>query len=188
MSISLIQYLSWSQLSKPLNDRIAYRAIKKYKVRSIVEFGLCEGVRCERMISIAQKYSGASTVRYTGVDPFESRDALESPLKLIDMHRKLNGMGAKAQLVPGAFADAIPRIANAHLKTDLVVIQATSETDLFEDDRFAEAWRFMPRMLHPTSQVMLFYPDNEYEVLNFIDVEKRVKTTAKEITVDRAAA
>lgn len=171
--ISALQYFSWARFSKPTNDRMAYRAIKKHKFRSLVEVGLGEGVRCERMIRIAQRYSGASRIRYTGIDLFEDRGSSSKPMKLIDMHRRLNGLGAKAQLVPGSFSNSIQRIANSHLRTDLLIIQRETETDAFADEDFAGAWKFLPRMLHTSSLVMLFYPNAEYEVLNFLDVEDK---------------
>ena len=176
--ISALQYFTWSKFSNPSNDRVAYRAIRKHKFRSIVEVGLGAAVRCERMIRVAQKYSGAATIRYTGIDAFEGRDPGETPLKLIEMHRQLNGLGAKAQLVPGNFSNAIERIANAHLKTDLIVVQIDSTGGAFEDPDFAHAWRFLPRMLHASSQVMLFYPGDEYEVFNFLDVEAKERELA----------
>jgi hypothetical protein len=87
------------------------------------------------------------------------------------MHRRLNGMGAKAQLVPGSFADSIPRIANAHAKTDLVLIHHPQE-----DEAYEQAWRFVPRMLHGASKVVVFYNDTEYETFSFADVEERVRS------------
>ena len=186
--ISALQYFSWTQFSKPTNDRMAFRAIKKNRFRSLVEVGLGEGVRCERMIRIAQKFSGDSTIRYTGIDRFEDREASQTPLKLIEMHRQLNGLGAKAQLVPGDFGSAIQRIANSHIRTDLLVIQCESEEDAFANEDFAYAWKFLPRMLHASSLVMLFYPQDEYEVFNFLNVESKVRELeSKKNTLTKAA-
>jgi len=185
--ISALQYLKWTQFSKPTNDRIALRSIKKHKFRKFVEFGLGEGVRCERMIRVAQKYSGSGTIRYTGVDLFEARESSDTQLKLIEMHRQLNGLGAKAQLVPGDFASAIQRIANSHQRTDLVVVQSDQEGDVFANEEFASAWKFLPRMLHAASVVMLFYPNDEYEVLNFLDVEDQLKRVKGSGVEKRAA-
>lgn len=173
--ISALQYFSWSNFSKPTNDRVAYRAIKKHQFRSIVEIGLTAGVRCQRMIRIAQKYSDAPNVRYTGIDAFDGRDPSETPMKLIEMHRQLNGLGAKAQLVPGDFETTIERIANSHLRTDLLIVQRTDAEDAFANEDFARAWKFLPRMLHAASLVMVFYPNDEYEVFDFLDVESRCK-------------
>lgn len=185
--ISALQYLSWSQFSKPTNDRIAFRAIKKNKFRSLVEVGLGDGIRCERMIRVAQKYSGSSTVRYTGVDLFEERASSEKQLKLIEMHRQLNGLGAKAQLVPGDFGSSMQRIANSHLRTDLVVIQYDQEGEIFDNAEFANAWKFLPRMLHASSVVMLFFPNDEYEVFNFLDVEDQLRQLESGSEMKRAA-
>ena len=185
--ISALQYFSWSQLSKPTNDRIAFRTIKKNKFRTLVEVGLGEGVRCERMIRVAQKYSGSSKVRYTGIDLFEDRAASEKQLKLIEMHRQLNGLGAKAQLVPGDFGSSIQRIANSHLRTDLVVVQYDQEGDIFDNAEFANAWKFLPRMLHASSVVMLFFPNDEYEVFNFLDVEDQLRQLESGSEMRRAA-
>jgi len=185
--ISALQYFKWSQFSKPTNDRIALRSIKKNKFRSLVEIGLGEGVRCERMIRVAQKYSGSTKVRYTGVDLFEARDPSQIQLKLIEMHRRLNGLGAKAQLVPGDFGNALQRIANSHLRTDLVVVQCDHAGDVFAQEEFADAWKFLPRMLHASSVVMLFYSDSEYEVFNFLDVEEKLKHISTKTETKRAA-
>ena len=185
--ISALQYFTWSQFSKPSNDRMAYRAIKKNKFRTLVEVGLGEGLRCERMIRIAQKYSGSSTIRYTGVDLFEERDSGEVQLKLIEMHRQLNGLGAKAQLVPGGFGNSIQRIANSHLRTDLVVVQCNQKDDVFADAEFANAWKFLPRMLHASSQVILFFPGDEFEVFNFLDVEDQLRKLESGKEARRAA-
>ncbi len=185
--ISTLQYLSWSQFSKPSNDRIAFRAIKKNKYRSMVEIGLGNGIRCERMIRVAQKYSDSATIRYTGIDQFEARESHETQLKLIETHRQLNGLGAKAQLVPGDFASSVQRIANSHLRTDLVVIQCDAQGDAFGDEQFAHAWKFLPRMLHAASQVMLFFPNDEYEVFNFLDVEDQLRKLDPVSETKRAA-
>jgi len=167
---------------------MAYRSIKKNRFRSLVEIGLGEGIRCERMIRIAQKYSGSSTIRYTGIDRFEDRDPSQTPLKLIEMHRQLNGLGAKAQLVPGDFASSVQRIANSHLRTDLLVVHCDSEADAFSDEGFAHAWKFLPRMLHASSQVMLFYPNDEYEIFNFLDVESKERELGSAVTTIGKAA
>jgi hypothetical protein len=185
--VSTMQYLSWSRFSKPTNDRIAYRTIKKHKFRSLVEIGMGDGVRCERMIRVAQKYSEAAKIRYTGVDLFEARDESQPKLKLIEMHRRLNGLGAKAQLVPGSFVDALQRIANAHLRTDLIIVQCETADDVFENPEFANAWKFLPRMLHASSQVLLFFPGDQYDVFNFLDVEERVRSMETAANTKRAA-
>lgn len=185
--LSAIQYFAWSQFSKPSSDRLAYRAIKKNKFRTLVEVGLGQGLRCERMIRVAQKYSPSSTIRYTGIDLFEERDSSEPEMKLIEMHRQLNGLGAKARLVPGNFERSIQQIANSHLRTDLMVIQCDLDGDVFQQEEFANAWKFLPRMLHASSRVMLFFPNDEYEVFNFLDVEDQLRKLESGSSAKRAA-
>lgn len=174
--ISTLQYLSWRFLAKPANDRIAYRLIKKNRFRSLVEVGLGDGIRCERMIRVAQKYGESASVRYTGIDLFETREGDQPKLKLIEMHRRLNGLGAKAQLVPGTLGDSLKRIANSHSRTDLVLIQHDKESNAFEEAELKAAWKFLPRMLHASSQVAILYPNDEYEILNFVEIENRVRS------------
>lgn len=171
--ISAWRYFVWSSWSKPTNDRIVYKTIKKTKPGSLIEIGLGDGVRCERMMRVAQKFSDGGKVRYTGLDRFEGRDENETPLKLIEMHKQLNNFGAKAKLVPGDFSDGIERIANSHVRTDLVVIDCGEEHDS------CPSWRFLPRMLHPNSVVIVLFQNNEYEIMNFLDVEKKAAALSK---------
>lgn len=179
--ISTWRYFILSRFSKPGNDRIAYQAIKKSRFTSIVEVGLADGTRCENLIRVAQKFSPDTKIRYTGIDLFDAREN-EAPLTLLDTHKRLNSLGAKAKLVPGEFADGIQRIANSHMRTDLVVIECAAENEAFES-----AWRFMPRMLHPTSLVILMYPGDEYETLNFLEVEKRAAAVVDRSKIPAAA-
>ena len=172
-----------SRLSKPTNDRIAYKAIRKHGYASIVEVGLRDGTRCENLIRVAQKFSPQEKIRYTGIDLFDSREE-QPPLTLLDTHKRLNSLGdnAKAKLVPGEFADGIQRIANSHMRTDLVVIECTEENEAFE-----AAWRFMPRMLHPNSLVIVMHPNNEYETMNYLEVEKRASAVVDRSKIPAAA-
>ena len=99
-SLSMLKYCQLRFLSKPVCDRAIYRAIRKFRVRSIVEIGLENGLRAANMIRVAQKFAGNRTVRYTGIDLFEERST-GSLLSLINVHKELNKLKAKTQLVPG---------------------------------------------------------------------------------------
>ena len=46
-------------LAKPVADRVVYKTIKKRRIKSIVEIGLGDGTRCEKMIRAAQTFSEA---------------------------------------------------------------------------------------------------------------------------------
>lgn len=179
--ISAWRYFVLSRLSKPNNDRVAYQAIRKNQFTSIVEVGLTQGTRCENLIRVAQKFSPETKIRYTGIDLFETREN-QTPLTLLETHKRLNSLGAKAKLVPGEFADGIQRIANSHMRTDLVVIECEQE-----DDAFEAAWRFVPRMLHPKSLVIVMYAGDEYETMNFLEVEKRAAGVVDRSKIPAAA-
>ena len=166
--ISAFKFFQMTWLSKPAPDRVIYKQIKQRKVRSIVEIGLGSGTRCSNMIAVAKKFSPDSKIKYTGVDLFDARGEDQSPLKLIEMHRKLNAVDAKTQLVPGDLGSALPRIANAHVRTDMVIISAG-----FEEEEFDATLMFLPRMLHPSSVVLIQdYAHEEFDVLSRLEIEK----------------
>ena len=164
--INAFRFFKMTWLDKPVGDRDIYKLIKQREFRSIIEIGLEDGERSAKMIAVAQKFSDEK-VRYTGVDMFDSRETGE-PLKLIDMHRRLNDVAAKTQLVPGDLASALPRIANSHLRTDLIVISAG-----FDPEAFEQVQSFLPRMLHAGSIVMIQDEDDGYfDELSRLEIEK----------------
>jgi len=182
--ISALKFLQMTWLSKPVPDRLIYKMIKRNQVRSIVEIGLGDGKRCRNMIAVAKKFSPDSKIKYTGVDLFDSRDEKDEPLKLIEMHRKLNDLEAKTQLVPGDLASALPRIANNHVRTDLVIISAG-----FEEEDFESTQMFLPRMLHPSSVVLIQdYADEEFYVHSRLEIEKMAAESSSSDSTTKKAA
>ena len=176
--ISSFRFFKITWLDKPVSDRAVYKLIKQRQVRSIIEVGLGDGVRCEKLIAVAQKFS-REKVRYTGVDLFDSRES-STPLKLIEMHRRLKGIDAKTQLVPGDIGSALPRIANSHLRTDLILISAG-----FDREQFSEVKSFLPRMLHASSLVLVqAKEDAEFKKLSRLEIEKAISSPQ----VERKAA
>lgn len=156
-------------LAKPICDRQIYKAIRKNRCRSLVEIGLGDGSRSVNMIRVAQKFAVSSNVKYTGIDLFDSRENSEPKLSLIEVHRQLKAIqGVKVQLVPGEMGPAIARIANSHVRTDLIVISnGVSEKSL------EQAWFYFPRMLQSSSIVMTQRQFNgPFETLNRLQVEK----------------
>ncbi len=168
--MSLPRFFQLSRLSRPVCDRVIYRAIKKHRIRSILEVGLGTGERALNMIKVAQRFAEGSPVRYTGIDLFEGRKASQVQLPLITAHKELNRLKAKTQLVPGEPNQTIPRIANSHLRTDLIVISAGYDPVSLE-----RSWFYVPRMIHAHSIVFLQAPDGfdqPFEVLNRLQIEK----------------
>jgi len=176
--ISSFRFLKMTWLDKPVADRAVYKLIKQRQIRSIVEVGLGDGTRCEKLIAVAQKFS-PEKVRYTGVDLFDARES-STPLTLIEMHRRLKGVDAKTQLVPGDMGSALPRIANSHLRTDLILISAG-----FDHEQLSSVKSFLPRMLHASSLVMIQKQvDGEFKKLSRLQIEKATSSP----TVERKAA
>ena len=182
--ISAFKVLRMTWLSKPAPDRLIYKLIKRRNINSIVEIGMGDGSRCCNMLALAQKFNGDSKVKYTGVDLFDARGEGQSPLKLIEMHRKLNAVDAKTQLVPGDLASALPRIANSHVRTDMVIISAG-----FNEEDFEATQMFLPRMMHPSSVVLIQdYEDEEFFVHSRLEIEKMTAESMSENAQKKKAA
>lgn len=166
--LSTLSYMHLTMIAKPTCDRAIYKLIRKHQYRSFVEIGLQDGTRCQNMIRVARKFGVSTNVRYTGVDQFDARDEHESKLSLIEMHRKLKSLDAKTQLVPGDIQPAIARIANSHVRTDLIVISSG-----FDAEALDASWMFFPRMLHSGSTVLIQRtPNSQFESMNRLQIEK----------------
>jgi len=146
---SRLKLLYLLHFSNPPADRVVYRAIRRGRPRKILELGLGDCRRAARMIEIASVLAPPREVHFMGVDLFEDRrpaDGAGLPLK--EAYQMLRGKGARVQLIPGDVLEGLSRSANALGKIDLLVI--SSQVD---PDRLQPAWFFVPRMLHPQSQV-----------------------------------
>jgi hypothetical protein len=140
--VSAAKFFHWTMLAKPASDRAIYRKIKKLRARSIVEIGLGDGVRAERIVQVAQKF--------------------------IEMHKRLTALGVKPQLVPGELGSSIRRIANSHTRTDLMIVSAGfQEADLdaswFYIPRMLCAGSFL--MLQNKA-------DDNFNVMSRLDIER----------------
>jgi hypothetical protein len=166
--VSAAKFFHWTMLAKPASDRAIYRKIKKLRARSIVEIGLGDGVRAERIVQVAQKFGAGQTVKYTGIDLFDGRSEDQSPLKLIEMHKRLTALGVKPQLVPGELGSSIRRIANSHTRTDLMIVSAG-----FQEADLDASWFYIPRMLCAGSFLMLQNKaDDNFNVMSRLDIER----------------
>ena len=182
--LSTLGYYQLAFMGKPATDRLVYQLIKKNKFQSFVEIGLGTGDRCQQILRVAGKFSD-KPIRYTGIDMFDARP--ENSLKLIDMHKTLKAFAAKTQLVPGPVGPSIERIANSHLRTDMIVISPSTQRSEIES-----VISFFPRMLHANSLVLIqFKPDQKMKQLTRLDIErwvKKVETTEKAAQTKRKAA
>lgn len=144
-----LRYFYLAYFSKPVCERVLYRALKRTRARRILEIGIGDPARTLRMIHLARRFSDGEPVRYAAIDLFEARPAVSGQkLSLKEAHRLLKPSQAQIQLIPGDPAPALARVANSLTNVDLLLISsAHSEASL------AEAWFYVPRMLHGASVV-----------------------------------
>ena len=182
--LSTLGYYQLAFMGKPAADRTLYQLIKKNKFQSFVEIGLGTGDRCQQILRVANKFSD-KPIRYTGIDLFDARP--ENALKLIDMHKTLKGFDAKTQLVPGPVGPSIERIANSHLRMDMIIISPGTQRSELES-----VISFFPRMLHASSLVLLqTKPGQKMKQLTRLDIErwgKKVEITDKTAQTQQKAA
>jgi hypothetical protein len=146
-----LKYLYLAYFSKPGTDRVIYRVIRRRLVRRILEIGIGQASRARRMIEVAQLGASGEAIRYVAIDPFEARGPEATPgLSLKEAHRLLKPTAAQVQLIPGDPAAALARAANALQNIDLVIISSD-----YNEQSLADAWFYLPRMLHAGSQVYL---------------------------------
>lgn len=151
---SLLKSLYLVYFSHPAHERPLYRAVRRRPTRRIVELGLGEGRRSQRLIELAQRDAGSSQISYTGADLFEMRPAGAQPgLTLKEAYRRLRPTGAKISLLPGDPFASLSRGANNLLGTDLLIVSADQQGEALE-----RAWFYVPRMLHAESDVFLELP------------------------------
>ena len=148
-ALEQIKLIYLSYFSHPAGDRPVFKAIRKNRVRRIVECGIGTTQRSQRMIEAARLVSPDADIHFTGIDLFEARGSADGPgvsLKLA--HRRLSATDARVKLIPGDPLSAFARAANTLGDTDLLVISARQDPAAL-----AEAWFFVPRILHAGSVV-----------------------------------
>lgn len=169
-------YLAY--FSKPAGDRLIYRAIRRGKVKSVLELGLGCGLRTGRMFETVRRSQGSTGLCYTGIDLFELSPAADrARLSLKAAHCKLKPSGARVRLVPGDPFTALARAANEIGACDLIVIAADQAGESLN-----RAWFYIPRLLHPTTQVFVERPGDgsmpNFESLSHDEVRRLAHASA----------
>jgi hypothetical protein len=147
--IGVVRYSYLAYLSQPASDRPIYKLLRQHPVRNIVELGVGDGVRTQRIIEMALASQPDAEIRYAGIDLFEARPADQPGLTLKAAHKMLRQLPIKSQLIPGDPFTALARAANGLPNTDLLVIAADQDLQ-----QMARAWVLVPRMLHDDSLVV----------------------------------
>lgn len=147
---SLVRSAYLLYFSQPAADRPLWKAIKSRPIRSIVELGVDLGGRTQRVLEVASWRRDCLPLAYCGIDLFDARPSDQPQLPLKQAFHELRATGATIRLVPGDPAAALCRTANALTGTDLLLIAAGQSVETF-----GEAWRFVPRMIHPQSLIFV---------------------------------
>jgi len=148
MTISWLKYLQITLLSKPVENRVLYRAIAKHRPRSIVELGVGLAERSTTMIKLAQRYQAATDLQYSGLDLFEGRDHRSPGITLKRAHRLLGGLSAKVQLFPGELCGSLARKGNLLANADLFVVDM-----LHNPEALQRLWEPLARLVRDDSLV-----------------------------------
>lgn len=147
------QSTMWTRFAKPACDQTLYRRVQRCQPTRIVEFGIGDLVRAQRVISLAQRFQSSDTegedtrIQYCGIDLFDMRSD-QSPLSLKEAHNRLAKTDARVRLVPGDLTSALARTANVLPDTDLLIVDAT-----YSRDQLESVFHFLPRMLHAGTSI-----------------------------------
>ena len=169
-----LKYLYLTYFAKPVVDRDLVRTIYRQKPRHLVQIGLGDGSRMRRALEIALWHHSAGSVRFVGIDQFESR-AVGNGMSLKQAHAELKSIGTKVQLVPGDPYSALSRVANSLPGNDLVLIAKDQDAESLK-----RAWYFLPRILHPGS-IVLIEQDLGWETLRFEEVQRLAELSSRNL-------
>jgi hypothetical protein len=168
-----LRYWQLAHFSKPVADHPLYQAIRQRQVRSILEIGIGNGQRAERMIELASQAVDVHAISYVGIDLFEMRGkSLPPGLTLKAAHRTFKALGARTRLIPGDPLSALSRTANELTGIELVVIGVDADAE-----SLSRAWFFLPRTLAVDSIALRAVPSKDpdgyrFETLTRTDLER----------------
>lgn len=146
---ALFKRLHLVHFSKPAGERAIWKTVLQTAPRRIVELGIGDGVRTQRMLALASETT-TEKVQYTGQDLFEGRPDGQPGLKLKDAHRAFATNRISSRLAPGDVHSVLSRMANSLTKTDLLLISNEHDASVL-----AAAWYYVPRMLHEESMILV---------------------------------
>ncbi|QDS90820.1 hypothetical protein EC9_50370 [Rosistilla ulvae] len=146
-----------TRLSKPAEDRVLFRATANRKIQSVLEAGLGDGSRCDRLLQWLEHHDSIPT-RYAAIDQFEAGGGIS----LKQFHAKLTGLGIKPMPVPGNLATGLPRVAHTIGAVDLLILD--QDRDGLSDPSIQN---FLPRVVH--SDTIVIATDSQTNNLYLID-------------------
>ncbi|QDV15101.1 hypothetical protein CA51_50130 [Rosistilla oblonga] len=155
-----------TRLSKPAEDRVLFRATANRKIQSVLETGLGDGTRCDRLLQWLQHHDSVPT-RYAAIDQFEAGGGLS----LKQFHAKMTGVGIKPMPVPGTLATGLPRVAHTIGAVDLVILDQDHEG--LSDPSILN---FLPRIVH--AETVVIATDAETGALYSVDASELIDGTS----------
>ena len=170
--IGSLEFAYLAYFSRPAKDRRLFRAIRRRRVARILEIGVGQGLRSQRMIAAASRVDGPVDIRLAAIDLFEARPASAAALTLKRAHQILAPSGAEIHLLPGDPYSSLARAANSLTNTDLIVISAELDPDSLQ-----KAWFYFPRMLHAESLVFRETGDG-YQEMTRDEIEQLARQTS----------
>jgi hypothetical protein len=182
--LSLPRRLHLAYCSQPKADRCIYRLALRQRPHSIVEVGISMALRATRLLTVAGSYAEKEELSYAGIDLFEMRPAHATGTTLKRAHRLLSPMAGKVRLVPGDPYRAFMQLANTLGAVDLILISADQDRD-----SLAQAWFYVPRMLHESTKVLLEQFEGTSTRTKFVELpHEEIKRLAALATPKRRAA
>lgn len=120
--LTWMQRVYWTRFSKPVSDRALVRQLIDKPISSLLEIGVGNGERMQRIAQLVTLAPDTERLRYIGVDEFEAAQDGGSHLTLKVAHQMASQVGFKASLIPGDIKSAMPRVAHKFGASDLIVI------------------------------------------------------------------
>jgi hypothetical protein len=149
--LSWLQKIYWTRFSKPVEERSLVRFLIDNPISSILEIGIGNGTRLQRISKLVNPSVGCAQVRYIGVDEFEGSPASREHLTLKQTHQLANQLGFKASLIPGIPAQAIARVAHKFGASDLIIIDGGID---LASPTSGVIGSWLNRLAHSTSTVL----------------------------------
>lgn len=178
----LVRYYWLIYFSQPAADRKIYEALAKRPVLSILEIGLGDRLRQQRLFDLcADKLTSEQRLRYYAVDMFDTRPQGVPKFTLKQAHATIKHERVQVQLIPGDPLSAITRVANTVKDLDCIIISGDQNQTLVD-----EAWRYLPRMINTTTILFRETPlakGSEFKILGHKEITAfRPASTAKKTT------
>lgn len=144
LKFGLFGKLWLNNFAKPQEERVLVQYLQSHPVERMLEIGVGTLERAERVLGAAS----SKTLRYVGIDPFESRSPQDQPgVSLKEAHQRL-GQKASCQFIPGPVDTTLARVCNHIGLFDMVAV-----SNGLDDRALERVWFFVRRVVKPTSAV-----------------------------------